>query len=153
MTTTVKHKGSVREWEGSVENWDKHRDVIVAWCDGSDIQVLGGHYKRPSYIDLMNPAFESDSQYRIKQREPNAGEVWIEEEGPCLITDENTVVSFDGTLAANNSWPNDRVLRDLKYSAPSVRAYFMREVMEQWEHQHKNLDSFTVWLKEQCEME
>ena len=154
MTTTVKHKGSVHEWEGPIENWDKHRDVIVAWCDGADIQVLGGHYKRPSSIDIMNPAFESDSQYRIRPREPKAGEVWIEEEeGPCLITDEDTVVWLDGTLAMNNSWSNDRVSSELKYSAPSFRAYFMREVMEQWEHEHKSLDSFTDWLKEQCEWE
>ena len=155
MTTTVKHKGSVREWEGPIENWEAHSEVIKAWCDGSIVEMWSssGHYSAWFTIHFI-PAFVHEEKYRIKQREPKAGEVWIEEEeGPCLITDENTVVWLDGTLAMNNLWSNDRVSSELKYSSPSVRAHFMREVMEQWEHEHKNLDSFTDWLKEACELE
>ena len=156
MTTTVKHKGSVHKWEGPIENWDKHRDVIVAWCDGADVEFRdpknGTMYGDKWQSSCPHPYWHEYLDYRIKQREPEAGEVWIEEEeGPCLITDEDTVVWLDGTLAMNNSWSNERVSSELKYSAPSVRAYFMREVMEQWEHEHKSLDSFTDWLKEQCE--
>ena len=146
MTTTVKHKGSVREWEGQIDNWMMNESFIKDWCDGRNYDQS----------DIRNLLVCSPLSYAEKPQplEPKAGEVWAdEEEGPCLITDENTVVWLDGTLAIGDAWSNDRVSSELKYSAPSFRAYFMREVMEQWEHEHKSLDSFTDWLKEQCEME
>ena len=151
MTTTVKHKGSVREWEGPIKNWDKHRDVIVAWCDGAEVEV---HINR-KWLTPWSHGFYSDMDYRIKQREPKAGEVWVDSNGsPCIFIEDDNI----GFKRINQSdkmvtYFEEDQLDEFTYSAPSVRAYFMREVMEQWEHEHKNLDSFTDWLKEQCEWE
>lgn len=39
MSTTVKHVGSEREWEGSLGRWEKHQDCITHWCDGGEVEV------------------------------------------------------------------------------------------------------------------
>ena len=38
MSTTVKHIGDERHWNGPEENWVAHKDVIKAWCDGKPVE-------------------------------------------------------------------------------------------------------------------
>jgi hypothetical protein len=39
----------------------KHADLIHAWADGAEIQVLSG-----KWLDIYCPTWEADAKYRIK---------------------------------------------------------------------------------------
>jgi len=126
MKTTVKHVGSDedRNWEGPEENWLAHKSVIIHWCDGGEVEYSIDDYL---WIDHMNtPAdFHSDVKYRIKQREPKAGEVWVEDHCIYLLhINGETFFDLEGCYMTDGSGI------DLTYAAPSVEAYYARKFME-----------------------
>jgi len=41
----------------------KHRDIIIAWADGEDIQYS---FKGSEWEDTDSPCWETNSEYRIK---------------------------------------------------------------------------------------
>lgn len=85
MTTTVKHEGSAREWEGSLEHWEAHSECIKHWCNGGEVEIYGAGHNWYALI-RSKAHFDARGQYRIKQRKPKAGEVWFVDGSPCLYT-------------------------------------------------------------------
>jgi len=126
MKTTVKHVGSVREWEGPIENWEAHVDEIKHWCDGGDVQ-----FNNPpaGWFDA-NPNFDLHIEYRIKQREPKPGEVWITPAGMILIMDEYcAAINPMGHCYCGNDVRDSNPI----YAAPSVEAYYARKMLKKAE--------------------
>jgi len=126
MKTTVKHVGSVREWEGPVENSMKHLDVIEHWVDGGEVEYCIGDGK---WLDKMNmPAdFHIGVQYRINQREPKPGEVWTLRGYAYLIHEFSG--DFYQSLTGREYCKSDSQV--LEYAAPSVEAYYARKFLNE----------------------
>lgn len=128
MKTTEKHVGSVREWEGPIEDWEAHRLVIEHWCDGGDVQIIliGGAGNGDDYYrDVSGPEFTHDLVFCIKQREPKPGEVWVDEDGDAIHIpfDCEKWQFINKSGYKSHKYP----ITDIKYSAPSVEAYYARK--------------------------
>jgi len=126
MKTTVKHVGSVREWEGPIENWESHVWEIKYWCDGGGVQFKNVHSGWVGSDIGYSLAFDSEVECRIKQREPKQSEVWISDElgRSYLMTSTGWIHLKDGKLCDSNREGNNMV-----YSAPSVEAYYARKFL------------------------
>lgn len=124
MSTTVSHKGSQRNVKDLPEaNWLKHKDVIIAYCDGADVE--NRHGDRNWHGPIITPEWYPDHEYRIAQRKPQPGEVFYCEETKValLITHECRFADLDtGTLYANYD--------GAKRAAPSVEAYYARKFLD-----------------------
>jgi len=126
MKTTVKHVGSVREWEGSMMSWHRHCDLIPKWCDGEDVEYQVTADKWSSNIS-WTADFHEDVNFRIKQREPKPGEVWIDSEGDALhIPFDCERWQFIDRLGYKN---HNHPMIDIKYNAPSLEAYYARKFL------------------------
>jgi len=131
MKTIVKHVGSGgpdREWEGPIENWEAHVWEIKHWCDGGEVEYC---IDDDHWSDKMNMAadFHVGIEYRIKQREPKPGEVWLDEIHPFIKLHESDSISYDWINLTNNCYSlfTTYGLKDLTYAAPSVEAYYARK--------------------------
>lgn len=131
MTTTVKHAGSEREVECSLESWEKHQDVIKHWCNGGDVEFRCKDF----WYMKDGPKFNSQIDYRIKQREPLMGEVWVSNNQKPYIRTPNgrpnsgsgdAWVDFEGVPSVWYNWSED-----LTYTAPSLEVYIARKLWEQ----------------------
>jgi len=126
MKTTVKHVGSVRDrdWEGDYEEFQVSGPVIRHWCDGGEVEEI--HEFSREWEDYSGSDFILSYRYRIKQREPEPGEVWTDlaDGQPYLITnEEETINLYSGTLCTS--------LDDgFTYAAPSVESYYAREFLK-----------------------
>lgn len=122
MKTTVKHVGSVREWEGPEYASIAHRAVIEHWCDGGEVEIktcVGEAW------DSCDPQFAHNREYRIKQREPKPGEAWENKHGPWVYrTHGGWACLMDGKSSPE---VEDQ---PMKYAAPSVMAYFARKFLD-----------------------
>lgn len=129
MSTTVSHKGtgpnarSVKDLP--IENWLKHKDVIIAYCDGADVE--NRHGDRNWHGPIITPEWYPDHEYRIAQRKPAHGEVWeyTTDGKPFLVV--NFLGSFgDFVSLCGNESANKFALQagELVYAAPSVEAYY-----------------------------
>lgn len=124
MTTKVKHMGSQREWEGSIDQWTAHSEAIKHWCDGGEVErLVSGN--RHDVLNTGEPLlFRTDFDYRIKQREPKAGEVWAACGTPYLRTgDLDWVCLDDGIVAVPTNGEG------MSYEAPFLEAYYAREFL------------------------
>jgi len=122
MKTTVKHVGSVREWEGPIENWEAHVHEIKHWCDGGDVE----HVNEKIVWTLTNqPKFFINSpvnwKYRIKQREPKTGEAWLGRGFPAIYMEDGHFLFVDGSITKN--------IEPFEYIAPSVESYYARKFL------------------------
>jgi hypothetical protein len=45
----------------------KHYDCIVAWAEGENIQVKDNNFGGSQWLDVENPTWSIDSEYRIKK--------------------------------------------------------------------------------------
>jgi len=125
MKTTVKHVGSaLREWEGPEEDSIAHRDAIEHWVNGGEVEndATGGWM-------IAHPSFEARVNYRIKQREPKPGEVWIDEEGDAIYIpfDCDKWQFVDKIGYKNHKYP----ITDIKYKSPSLEAYYARKLKKE----------------------
>ncbi len=59
-----------------VSKHHKHRDLILAWADGAEIQYLGD---RGNWINIETPSWVVNTEYRIKPKEPTELEKLIKE--------------------------------------------------------------------------
>lgn len=134
MSTTVSHKGSHRSVADlPLENWSKHKDVIIAYCDGADVVVVipGGSGNGVDFLrPCESPDFVPSHEYRIAQRKPQPGEVI---EALCrtalvVCEDGGAVCLSDGCiLTAEDVASKGRVF---KPAAPSVEAYYARKFLD-----------------------
>lgn len=129
MSTTVSHKGSHRSVTGlPIESWNKHKNVIIAYCDGADVEVSGV----PGKWTVCKPDFKTFFEYRVAQRKPQPGEVWFDEPGDTkdgcywLITRGDKAGEIGYVSLANHYHKVERP-NSLVPAAPSVEAYYARE--------------------------
>lgn len=124
MTTTLKHTGTERTWEGKLEQWQKHKECIEHWCDGGSIEVNTGS----GFVQALLYSFNLHFTYRIKQREPKPGEVWVHAQDPNLVF----VVTHQRNWTELGSGEYDLFHEHhaLGYAAPSVKAYYARELLD-----------------------
>lgn len=124
MKTTVSHKGTKRSvTDLPIENWDKHREVIIAWCDGADVEDnASGRWI------VGTPGFGSGVDYRIAQRKPQPGEVWRtpDAEEFYLVTDNLFFIRIDN--CTGNSYAG---VTGAVYYTPSVKAYLARQLYKE----------------------
>lgn len=123
--TRIIHKGKEKSWEGPIDAWEKHRAVIEAWCDGSDVEWRGADL---SWAYIALPSFNHGVQFRVKVKEPMEGEVWETPSGkPCVYVceeEEFPFVVLDGTEMIGSG-------NQLKYVAPSVKTYYAQKFLEE----------------------
>lgn len=139
MSTTVSHKGSRRSvTELPLENWNRHKDVVIAYCDGADVEISipGGSGNGESYHrKLDNPDWAIGIEYRIAQRKPKAGEVWFDEPGDTkdgchwLITRGDKAGEI-GYVSLTNHYHKVERPNSLVPAAPSVEAYYARKLLQ-----------------------
>ena len=124
MKTTVKHVGSVREWEGPEDASIAHRSVIEHWCDGGQVEI----FFDSSWVEmgLSLPEFNENYKYRIKQREPKPGEVWANGYGPWVY---RTHGSWSCLIDGKSSPEVED--KPMTYAAPSGEAYYARKFHDQ----------------------
>ena len=71
----------------------KHADVIIAWANGEDVQVLG-----QDWCDVSDPFFAENSEYRVKPKEDTK---YYVARSNCLINsneqDGNVKMTFCGS--------------------------------------------------------
>lgn len=123
--------GSKREWTGPKENYLKHHEVIGHWCEGGDVEWCTAG----EWIDVAGGFFRKENEYRIKQREPVSGEVWLIDGDECVFPNgaymqkSNDVawVRLDGRGTKNSTV--DCFMTE--YVAPSVESYYARKFYEQ----------------------
>ena len=136
--TTVKHKGKVRKWKGSIEQWEKHSDVIKGWCDGADVETF--HYILDEWFSAINPQFYITAQYRIAKPTPQKhGAIYSDDDCGIYIHDDN--VGKIKIPSTHYSEPN-------KYLAPSTAAYHARLFLERCDG--KTDQETVAYLAEQC---
>lgn len=109
--------------------YDEHQELIDAWVAGGDIETKT---TTDGWIARVYPNSQPDvsvmkcGNYRIKPREPKAGEVWIDEMNQAWLA----MVGDDGFVfvsIAGACWC-EKVIGSRKYSAPSVEAYIARKL-------------------------
>lgn len=120
MTNQLTYQGEVRKWQGTLEQWAKHEEVIVHWCDGGEVEKRAEGEWWAQYSPRIK--FECHREYRIKQRKPKVGEVWTrEDDGHAYIVTDGGIVSLDAgiryTLYEDSS---------IEYAAPSVDEYYLK---------------------------
>ena len=135
MKTTVKHVGSVREWEGDIDQWTKHETVIRHWSDGGDSERQLADKR---WVDTLNCNAWLDTEYRIKQREPKTGEVWTHpEDGEGLyyvdtLTNHGYMIEL-GVQTVTKNVDDEDGFEGFVYTAPSVEAYYARKSLERYQ--------------------
>lgn len=127
MSTTVSHKGSHRNvTDLPIENWNKHKDVIIAYCDGADVKGLPiGSSDPEDWKVLDSPQWQIDRQYEVIDDRPKPGTVWITEDGDPLVktvSDDYVYGWYD--LNTHQSGFVDDLEKDITPAAPSVEAYY-----------------------------
>lgn len=112
------------QWEEANPGVAKH------WVKGGEVEVKNEHsgwiVARSKYMQDMIDCSEY-WEFRIKQREPQPGEVWINDNTPALITSKGFV------WLTNNNYMECDFLTHVpcaEYAAPSVTAYYARELYE-----------------------
>jgi len=125
MKKTIKIEGQ-RTWEGPLDNYNAHKEVVEHWCDGGEVEIED---HQDQWIPC-EPQFASNRNYRIKQREPKRGEVWVHITAGVRIRTPNNNhndgwVGVDGIPSTVVDWT-----KTLTYSAPSVEAYYARKVLD-----------------------
>jgi len=135
--TTVKHKGKVRKWKGSIDKWEKHSEVIKSWCDGAKIETV--LYLDSDWYLVASPEFFVSDEYRVTQPTPKHGAIYSDDDCSIYIHDDN--VGKIKIPSTHYSEPN-------KYLAPSTAAYHARMFLERCDG--KTDQETVAYLAEQC---
>lgn len=128
-TTTVTVSRGERSATYDKAVYDEHKELIDAWVMCADIEIKTRDlpWNSRQYPDNQLHDFDLDKgNYRIKPREPKAGEVWIDEMNQAWLA----MVGDDGFVfvsIAGACWC-EKVIGSMTYSAPSVEAYISRKI-------------------------
>lgn len=118
MTTSVKHVGSVRTWEGKLSNWEAHKDTIKAYCEGGTLEVSSGWGDWQKVLAF--PAFHSEYLYRVST--PKQGEVWhLDGVAFMYIEDLKQFHSLAGHTPVHNL---GKTQAEMEFKAACVEEYF-----------------------------
>lgn len=90
MTTRVKHKGTNKEVEVSIEAWGKHENVIRAYCDGEHVELRRNEFH--NWESTSEPGFHRDVYYRVAEKKPRLGQVWSFENSDYLYVHDDKFV-------------------------------------------------------------
>lgn len=107
--------------------YDDKTEVVDHWLSGGEVEFLqsaGGWFLEGG----EQPAFE-ELGYRIKPRQPAAGEVWVLNSEPhTFVWVDGTYyfASFDGASNYSADWLG------FEYAAPSVKVYIARELVKEY---------------------
>jgi hypothetical protein len=80
----------------------KHAELIKAWADGAEIEVLVGHKwvgVEENWTSYQNPFWYPDMKYRIKpEPKPDIVQHWDAgiDYAPCFTGVYNLILTFDG---------------------------------------------------------
>ena len=55
----------------------KHRDVIIAWANGEEIEVKGFIFGKETWTRIENPLWHPESEYRVKPKTIKIGNVEV----------------------------------------------------------------------------
>lgn len=117
-------------WEGSMEQWEKHKDCIVHWCSGGDVELKDEQSNK--FLICKNPAFHVKNTFRVMVRKPKAGEVWSIKNGEVFLV--SFIPSYSDPYPVTNlsSGVGAAGLKDLdKFVADSVEQYFAHKFWEE----------------------
>lgn len=135
--TTVKHKGKVRKWKGSIDKWEKHSEIIKEWCNGSDVEAFLPH--AGEWIPVNNLKLFVSDEYRIAQPSPKHGAIYSDDDCSIYVY-HNT----EGKIR----FPDVFYSEPNKYLAPSTAAYHARMFLERCDG--KTDQETVAYLAEQC---
>jgi hypothetical protein len=127
MKTTVKHVGSEREWKGSINQWEKHKECIIHWCDGGEVEFR--FFNKSDWVCSDDVIFRTDCYYRKKQRVPKVGEVW----GNCnkvwvRAIDESE--DFDGWFRIDGQLVDTNTsTEDLVFLSNNLEEYYKKRLL------------------------
>lgn len=121
---TISIVGSAREWVGTFEQYEEHGEIVDHWVEGGDVDM----FAFGSWVPLTceSPDFFIDTNYRKKQREPKAGEVWQIGNYLCICCDTLGKMKFY-RITGDQRFSVD--VSEKKYLAPSIEAYFARKFL------------------------
>ncbi len=115
--------GSKRDWKGTPVQFEKHGDAIQTWCDGAEVECWQA---TGEWAHIPEPQFDVLSKYRIYERKPKAGEVWIDQGESVLVLSDSYVADIvSGTLHEMSIAD----LQRLEFFAPDLRTYYAREFL------------------------
>ena len=117
----IEISGKVRIFTVTAMQFKKHCPVMEAYADGAVVQlcITGGW---DNLIDT--PEWNPNASYRVL-REPELGEVWTNGNGVAFVKTEEHDKWF--SLKDSMIWVGEGMGRT--YSAPSVKAYIAREII------------------------
>ena len=120
MKTTVICNGSEYTWEGSMESWNKHQELIIKWVDGAKIESR--YHPHQGWKSHNTPMFDSPTvEYRIEPRTPIPGEVWysLNDLKPSIFIGNNKFVEIHtGCIFEVDG------IQDMSFVATSVNDYY-----------------------------
>lgn len=130
MNKTIHITDCKRPIELPVENYLAHQECVDHWCNGGEVE----HEFKVAGWDLVEePKFLPHKKYRIKQREPRPGEVWLVGGMPqnASVVIQNRSGDMDMlSLRSLCLWNiNAEGVIEAVYAAPSVKAYIARQML------------------------
>jgi hypothetical protein len=122
--STIKFVGNEREWEGNLNRWEKHKECIVHWCDGGEVEWLRDNN---DLVEVFYPFFAIENEYRKKQRAPKAGEVWEQSGWYSWLRVEDVNGNFNGWVSVDGCNVSKIPEPDnLKFIASSLGEYYSK---------------------------
>ncbi len=135
---SLRYTGEKRAVEISIDSWDVHANFIIEWANGVQLEQNMNQIQGGKWFPVDEPTFNPSYSYRIAKRKPQAGEVYVwdggcdEDSYALAITHEGRFLDLnDGTLYAE--------FDGAEYAAPSAKAYYAREMLEDYENQSAHL--------------
>lgn len=127
ITKTVTLKGK-RELKLPLENYLAHQEVVEHWIGGGEVEIF---IPEDWFVCHDIPLFEVGDKYRIKQREPKPGEVWLVGgvDNNASVVIQNREGGIDMLDLYNYCLWNINAELQATYAAPSVQAWVAREIL------------------------
>ncbi len=122
LLKVVQVKGE-RTWEGSFEQYLEFQVVIDHWVKGGQIKGYQPH--RLGWVGVTAFNFMDFEDFKIVEREPAIGEVWVNEYGDPVVYMGSPLLPI--ALQVGTSMDGDTVFT---YAAPSVREYYREQLSD-----------------------
>ena len=125
-TITVSCSETDRSTTLSKPRYEEIREVVDHWVRGGEVEFES--ISTGEWLDSTTPNW-CNRKYRIKQRQPKAGEVWKRKyDGElhvfgCALNRDGGFLAIDGKSATSADYPDG-----FEYHAPSVKAAIAREI-------------------------
>jgi len=116
-----------RSWEGIADQWEAHKGVIKAWCEGAEIELydMPGFNLSPTVIPC--PEFQIANKYRVKKREPVCGEVWVRGSSEGVRGSIPFLYVGSMYISLDKASLQVPLNAEMTFSASSVKEYFAME--------------------------